>query len=126
MTDQKPWLKFYGDVPESLTYPEVTLHQALMQTVAADPDAVAYDFFDTIGTYGAFARQIDAVAAGLARIGLKAGDRITIAMPTTPQGLIAFYAANKLGAVACMIHPLSTPTEIAGYLGAHPHLRWTG
>ena len=30
--------------------------------------------------------------------------------------MIAFYAAAKLGAVASMIHPLSTAEEIAGYL----------
>ena len=32
------------------------------------------------------------------------------------KGLIAFYAANRLGAVASMIHPLSTAKEIAFYL----------
>jgi long-chain acyl-CoA synthetase len=37
-------------------------------------------------------------------------------MPTSPQGVIAFYAATKLGAVASMIHPLSTPSEITHYL----------
>ena len=31
-----------------------------------------------------------------------------ISMPTSPQGVIAFYAANKLGAVPALIHPLST------------------
>lgn len=34
-------------------------------------------------------------------------------MPTTPQGIICFYAANKTGAVASMIHPLSTAKEIS-------------
>jgi long-chain acyl-CoA synthetase len=37
-------------------------------------------------------------------------------MPTSPQGVIPLYAAAKLGAVASMIHPLSAPGEIAGYL----------
>jgi long-chain acyl-CoA synthetase len=41
---------------------------------------------------------------------------MTISMPTSPQGLICFYAANKLGVVASMIHPLSTPADIAYYL----------
>ena len=43
------------------------------------------------------------------------GDCITIAMPTAPQGIICFYAANKLGIVASMIHPLSTAKEIIFY-----------
>jgi long-chain acyl-CoA synthetase len=37
-------------------------------------------------------------------------------MPTSPQGIICFYAANKLGAVSSMIHPLSTTNEIEFYL----------
>ncbi len=37
-------------------------------------------------------------------------------MPTSPQGIICFYAANKLGAIPCMIHPLSTEKEIEFYL----------
>ncbi|PJA38964.1 MAG: hypothetical protein CO182_09915, partial [Lysobacterales bacterium CG_4_9_14_3_um_filter_62_6] len=44
--------------------------------------------------------------------------RLLIALPTTPQAVIAFYAANKLGAVSALIHPLSTPPEIQHYLDA--------
>ena len=37
-------------------------------------------------------------------------------MPNTPQGVDLFYACNRIGAIACMIHPLSAPGEIAFYL----------
>jgi long-chain acyl-CoA synthetase len=37
-------------------------------------------------------------------------------MPTSPAGVIAFYAANRLGAVPALIHPLSTAAEITHYL----------
>lgn len=35
-----------------------------------------------------------------------------IALPTIPQGVTAFYAVNKIGAVASMIHPLSAAREM--------------
>jgi len=63
-----------------------------------------------------FGEEIKQCANALAALGLKGGDRITISMPTSPQGIICFYAANKLGAVASMIHPLSTVKEIEFYL----------
>ena len=113
---ERPWLRFYGDVPESLEYPEVTLYEALMTSVRRTPDAVAYDFFGTTATYRELGEEVDRLADGLASLGLGAGDRMTISMPTCPQGVIAFYAAIKLGAVASMIHPLSTPAEIEGFL----------
>jgi long-chain acyl-CoA synthetase len=116
MGGSKPWVKFYGHVPESLDYPRVTMYEALMQTAEKSPDTVAWDFLDTTATYREFARDIDRCADALAGLGLKKGDRITISMPTSPQGVIAFYAANRLGAVASMIHPLSTAKEISFYL----------
>jgi len=116
MYEKKPWLKFYGDVPESLDYPRVTMYEALMKTVARYPERVAFDFMDYTSTYEQFAKDIDTCSKALAALGLKKGDRITISMPTSPQGIICFYAANKLGGVASMIHPLSTATEITYYL----------
>ena len=116
MYEKKPWLKFYGDVPESLEYPRVTMYEALMQTVERYPERIAYDFMDHTSTYRQFARDINVCGNALAALGLKKGDRITISMPTSPQGIICFYAANKLGVVASMIHPLSTATEITYYL----------
>jgi long-chain acyl-CoA synthetase len=116
MFETKPWLKFYGPVRASIDYPRVTMYEALMKTVARCPDAVAWDFFGTTCTYRRFGEMIRQCANALAALGLKAGDRITISMPTCPQGIICFYAANKLGAVSSMIHPLSPAKEIEFYL----------
>ena len=116
MKNKESWLKFYGDIPESIDYPEITMYEAVMRTCKEIPDAIAYDFFGHVSTYGRFAKEIDQFASVLAHLGLKKGDRITIAMPTTPQGVICFYAVNKLGGVASMIHPLATEPEIEFYV----------
>jgi long-chain acyl-CoA synthetase len=116
MYEQKPWLKFYQHVPHTIDYPRVTLYEALGQTAKDHPDSIAYDFLGYLSTYRRFMEEIDQCASALAALGLKQGDRITISMPTSPQGIICFYAANKLGAVSSMIHPLSTAKEIEFYL----------
>lgn len=116
MYESRPWLRFYGEVPASLDYPEVTLYQAVRAAAERVPEATAFDFLDHRASYAELLCSIDRCADGLAVLGLGAGERITIAMPTTPQGIIAFYAANKLGAVPAMIHPLSTPSEIRDFL----------
>jgi long-chain acyl-CoA synthetase len=113
-----PWLRYYGKLPHSLSYPEVTLYDAVATTAARVPEDIAWDFLDTTSTYRAFIQAIDTCANALAALGLAAGDRILISMPTSPQGIIAFYAANKLGAVPALIHPLSTAPEIEHYLNA--------
>jgi len=116
MTTNKPWYKFYSNVPRSIRYPEITMYESLIKTVKRVPDKIAWDFMGTLCTYENFASQIDQCADALADLGLKKGDTITISMPTTPQGIICFYATNKLGATASMIHPLSTEKEIIFYL----------
>ena len=116
MYELKPWLKFYQHVPHTIDYPRVTMYEALLQTAREKPDGIAYDFLGYTSTYSQFVSEIDQCADALAALGLQKDERITISMPTTPQGIICFYAANKLGAVSSMIHPLSTAKEIEFYL----------
>lgn len=117
-SSSRPWLKWYGAIPPSLTCPDITLYDAVLQSATRTPDAIAWDFFDTAATYRQFLHDIDVCADALSSLGLKVGDRIIIAMPTSPQGIIAFYAANKLGAVPAMVHPLCAPAELEHYLNA--------
>jgi long-chain acyl-CoA synthetase len=111
-----PWLAFYGNVPESIDYPRISLYEALLRSAQAHSSAAATTFYGSALTYGELIEAVDRCASALASLGLGRGDQITISMPTSPQGVIAFYAAAKLGAVASMIHPLSTASEIEGYL----------
>ncbi len=116
MSENLPWLRHYGAAPHHLEYPPVTLHEALATTAERLPDALAWDFFDTTSTYGQLIADVERFAGALASCGLGSGERILISMPTSPQGVIAFYAANRLDALPAMIHPLSTSAEITRYL----------
>jgi long-chain acyl-CoA synthetase len=117
-SNEQPWLRFYGSVPASIDYPRVTLYEAVAATAQRVPDAVAWDFFGTTATYRDLLASIDRAAAALAALGLAAGDRLLISMPTAPPGVIAFYAANRIGVVPALIHPLSTAQEIEHSLDA--------
>ncbi len=51
--------------------------------------------------------DIDAMAAYFQKeLGLKKDDVYTVFMPTTVQGIITFYALNKIGVIANFVHPL--------------------
>lgn len=118
MRSPAPWLRFYGSVPPAIAYPEVTLYGALAATARRVPRSIAWDFLGTRSTYAAFLDAVDRCAGALAGEGLRAGDRFLISMPTTPQGVIAFYAANRLGALPALVHPLSTAPELTHFLDA--------
>jgi long-chain acyl-CoA synthetase len=90
--------------------------ELVLETVKKYPDLIAYDFFGTKVTYAEFARQIDDCARALAAAGIRPDERVTICMPNTPQAVILFYAVNRIGAVANMVHPLSAEEEIVFYI----------
>jgi len=116
MYEKKPWISHLGDIPETIPYPRMTMYQAVKRSADLYPDYIAYDFMGTKVTFKEFLADIDRCANAFATSGLRKGDRVTIALPNTPHAVISFYALNKLGAIASMIHPLSAPKEIEFYL----------
>jgi len=118
MNTKAPWLGSYGSVPHSLEYPNGSMAQQVLKTAEKYPNNIAYDFFGCKQSYRAFAEQIRACARGLITAGITKGSRITICMPNTPQSVIVFYALNLIGAVSCMIHPLSAQEEQVRYINS--------
>ncbi|NMA25889.1 MAG: long-chain fatty acid--CoA ligase [Clostridiales bacterium] len=111
-----PWLKHYGNVPTNLQYPDCSMSDLVFQAARKYPDVAAYDFFGCRASYAELTEKIDECARALASAGIKADDRITICMPNVPQAVIMFYAVNRIGAVANMVHPLSAEEEIVFYI----------
>ncbi len=116
MTQNAPWLKFYGDTPHTLTYPDYTLYEMVKETANKYPEDYVYEFMGKKTKYRELLSKIDVVAKAFTAMGITKGDRVTIALPNTPQAIDAMYALNKIGAIPNMIHPLSAPAEIAFYL----------
>ena len=69
-------------------------------------------YYGTKKTYHDFLKQIDEAARAMKAIGVKHKDVVSICLPNTPEGIISFYAVNKIGAIASMIHPLSAENEM--------------
>lgn len=97
-------------------YPETTMFGAIEAAAKRLPDAPAIDFMGKIITYRELVERIELAAGAFIKYGLKKGDVVTICMPNTPQGLICLYALNRIGAVANMVHPLSSQKNITFYL----------
>ena len=115
-TVKAPWLAFRGEVPESLDYPDCTMAEAVERCAEKYPDLTAYVFMGKKTTYKKAVEDIHTCARALKAIGVRPGDKITIAMPNCPQAVSLFYAVNLVGAIANMIHPLSSEKEIEFYI----------
>ena len=111
-----PWVKFYGNTPAHIDYPHKTMYQMVARAAREYPGNIAYQFMGKKTDYATFMQRVDLTARAFAAMGIGRGDRVTICMPNSPQGVDCFYALNRLGAIPNMIHPLSAPKEIAFYL----------
>ncbi|MBQ9535890.1 MAG: AMP-binding protein [Clostridia bacterium] len=116
ITAKTPWVKNLGGVPAHLEYFQGSLFEAVEKIAAQYPDNVAFDFMGKATTYKRLVQEIEKCARSLKTIGIRAGDRVSIAMPNCPQAIFMFYAVNLVGGVANMIHPLSAENEIEFYL----------
>lgn len=111
-----PWYSYYNGIKEHLDFPDISLYQLLENSMENRKNLISYNYFGTKRTYKEFINEIDQCAKAFITLGVKYKDRISICMPNTPEAIISFYALNKIGAVANMIHPLSAEREIKHFL----------
>ena len=107
---------YIDKMPKNIEYPEGGLYDVVYESYCKWPHNVALQYFDNEITYKDLIKKINKVAAALKAIGAEKGDRITVCMPNTPEAIYMFYAINEIGAIANMVHPLSSENEIADYV----------
>ncbi len=89
-----------------------TVPGTLRATAARVPGREALVFGDKRYTYAQLDAEVDRVAAVLVEEGLRKGDRLALMAPNTDRFVIAFYAAQRAGAVVVPVNPASAGPEI--------------
>jgi long-chain acyl-CoA synthetase len=111
--NDRPWLRNYDKgVPQHIDYPEIPLFQLLEDSAKNYPDVPCTIFKGAKISFKEMSRITDQVAAALAGMGVKKGDRVGIFMPNCPQFVMAYFGILKAGGVVVAINPLYTPNEI--------------
>lgn len=112
--EHRPWFKYYDKgVPHSLApYPEHPLHTFLENSARDFPNHTAVLFKGHRLTYRELNEATDRLAAALAALGVKKGDRVVIFMPNSAQFVISYYAILKAGGIVVATNPLYSPREM--------------
>ena len=114
--ENAPWLEYYSREDRSIKFTNKSIYNYLIDEVGQDKDYIAFNYFENRISYNEFFDNINICARALRSYGVKEGDIVTICLPNMPEALYAFYACNKIGAIADMVHPLSSPEQIKFYL----------
>ncbi len=78
-------------------------------------DFGVYDVSESFGNLISrkkFMRDVEAIAGFLDSKNIKRGDVVTIFLPNTVQSFAAFYAVNRIGVIANIVHPLTPPDAL--------------
>lgn len=111
-----PWNKFYSKEERKIKVEDISIYEMLRKSNLVISKNTALNYYGKTITYQELFHKINQAALAFKSQGIRQGDVVTICMPNTPEALIAFYAINKIGAIANMIHPLSGEQEIKEYL----------
>ena len=105
----RTWLDYYSEEDRTIKFTDKAIYEYLKDSVGEDRDYVALNYFGYKMSYNELFDKVEQASKAFKSLGVKPGDIVTICMPNTPEVLIAFYAINNIGAVADMVHPLSSP-----------------
>src|SRR5262245_38062066 len=103
-----------GRAPEASGSEMLSLFRAC---VSQHAERTALIYFDQALTYAAIDADSDALACGLALLGIGSGHRVAVIAQNTPAFIIAVVAAWKLGAIPVPANPLNTVRELGRLLG---------
>lgn len=102
---EQPWRQYYSQDDIDAPLPTTTIYELLVENNHSHPEDTALLYLDTNITYGELLESIDQCARAMSGADIKRDDIVTVALPSIPETIIAFYAINRIGAVAHMEHP---------------------
>ena len=110
--EKHAWDKFYPRDKRNIKIPEGSLYEYIYNCSKDKLDNDAINYFGYKMNYRDLFKEIDLCARAFRSQGVRSGDVVSICMANTPEAVISFYAVSKIGAIANMIHPLSSEEEI--------------
>ncbi|HJQ72632.1 MAG TPA: long-chain fatty acid--CoA ligase [Actinomycetota bacterium] len=115
MTDHRPWFRVWRTgVPKTVApFPHQSVFHLLADSAAGFPGSTAIAFLGKHLSYRELLHEVERFSAVLAGLGVQRGDRVGLLLPNSPQYVIAWYACQRLGAVAVGNNPLYSQRELA-------------
>ena len=114
-----PWDKYYVPGDTDLDVKDLSICSFMENCAESYMDSIAIEYFGVEITYSDFLEKIDTTARAFHSFGVRKGDVVTILSANVPEALYCFYALNRLGAIANLLHPLLSENEIKDALNLY-------
>ena len=101
----KPWLKYYDEFGIKTDVPKEKAYDLIYNKYKNNKKLIALNYFGVKISYHEMFNKIEEVAKSFKTLGIKKGDIVLMAMPTTPEMVYIFYALNRIGAIVDTVDP---------------------
>jgi len=109
----RSWIEQYdAGVPQTLSYPAVSLPELLTQSAARFPTRPAIKFYGRVISYGELDALVNQFAQALIKLQVSKGSVVGLMLPNLPQTVIGHYGSLRAGALVTPINPLYVEREI--------------
>lgn len=115
-SEEKVWMKYWEGVDVDTSHLDTSVYDFLLLANAEYPEETALIYYDRKISYGELFANIEATAKAYQKIGVKAGDIVTVCSVMTPETVYSFYALSKLGATLNMVDPRTSPHGLHEYI----------
>ncbi len=108
----KPHLKYFRKGILDAKFPKMKMYDYLYLRNIKRQNFTALNYFGRKITYNEMFSHIDDVAKSFKKMGIKEGDYVVIAMPTTPESVYMLFALNRIGAIPVELDPRTTKEDV--------------
>jgi len=95
---------------------KMSLYRGVLDTAKKFPNAKALLFMGKYVKYNELIKKIDLFANGINNLGVEKDGVITMALPNVFEAIYSFYAVNKLGIIAHMVHPVTPVIQMRKFM----------
>src|SRR5207245_8994778 len=100
-------------VADAIYYADSAVDELPRRAAKKYANRPAISFYGKSISYGELDAAADRFAAGLRKIGVRRGDRVSLVLPNTPHFIVAFFAVLRAGGIVVQTNRLYTALALA-------------
>lgn len=91
---------------------KLTMYNRLKESFLGKENTIAFSYFDKNITRGQMLDEIEKLAYGFYKNGVRKGDKVAFCAVSSFELTCSIYALNKLGAIPCAMYPIAPINEM--------------
>ncbi len=107
----QPWLKYYSEKTLQ-PLPKATVYENIWERNKNNGSDFALEYFGNKITYDTLFQNVERAKQAFHKLNVRKGDRVALLNSSTPETVYSILALCRIGAIANMICPMFTDSQI--------------